>query len=73
MRNNSLRRDTKRISLRGYRNMTAKRAGSNRVTISVTPEEEPWRGNMTMGFTRREALVIRNFLNDYLGRQNPLK
>ena len=73
MRNNSLRRDTKRISLRGYRNPTAKRAGSNRVTISVTPEEEPWRGNMTMGFTRREALVIRNFLNDYLGRQNPLK
>ena len=71
MNNNSLKRDTKRISLRGYRNPTAKRAGSNRVTISVTPEEEPWRGNMTMGFTRREALVIRNFLNDYLGKQNP--
>ena len=71
MNNNSLKRDTKRISLRGYRNRTAKRAGSNRVTISVTPEEEPWRGNMTMGFTRREAEVIRNFLNDYLGKQNP--
>tara|TARA_R100000458_G_C8270999_1_gene245732 strand:- start:1498 stop:1704 length:207 start_codon:yes stop_codon:yes gene_type:complete len=65
MNNFDVKRDTKRMSLRGYRNTTAKRAGSNRVTISVSPEDAAVRGNMTVGLTRREAEVLRNFLNEY--------
>lgn len=65
MDNNFIKRDTKRMSLRGYRNTTAKRAGSNRVTISVSPEDAAVRGDMTVGLTRREAEVLKSFLNEY--------
>ena len=49
-------------------NSTSKKAGSNRVVISLAPSEsEPWRGDQTVALTHREARALQRFLNDSLG------
>jgi hypothetical protein len=62
------RRTTKRLNLEAYSNPASKKAGANRVTLSLAPSEgEAWRGNQSMSFTHREARAIFNFLNEALG------
>jgi hypothetical protein len=62
------RRATKRLSLEARSNSTSKRAGDNRVVISLAPSDnEPWRGDQTVALTHREARTLQRFLNDSLG------
>ena len=67
MKNNVTRRYTKRLSLEAYSNPASKKAGANRVTLSLLPSEgEAWRGEQSMSFTHREARAIFNFLSEAL-------
>ncbi len=62
------RRVTKRLNLEARSNSTSKKAGSNRVVISLSPSDsESWRGNQTVALTHREARALQRFLNDSLG------
>ena len=61
------RRATKRLNMESRSNSTSKRAGDNRIVISLSPSDsEPWRGNQTVALTHREARTLQRFLNESL-------
>ena len=58
---------TKRFSFGINRNDTAKRAGSNTLTISTIPEGSFYAsGTTAVTMTVKEALVLQRFLNSHL-------
>ena len=60
---------TKRFTYEISRNDTAKKAGSNTVSISTNPSTDDGYsvGSNTFTMTVREAQALRGFLNDELG------
>ena len=59
---------TKRFSFGINRNDTAKKAGSNTVTISTNPESGRYSyGGTSLTMTVREAHALQSFLNKNLG------
>ena len=62
-------KSTKRFNFGITRNPTAKKAGSNIVTIStVTPEESHYSiGQTNLTMTVKEATALQGFLNNELG------
>ncbi len=61
-------KSTKRFSFGINRNTTAKKAGSNIVTIATLPAEDSQYsvGQTSLTMTVREAQALRTFLNDNL-------
>ena len=60
-------KSTKRFDFTVNRNSTAKKAGSNSVTISTRPESEGYSyGGTQLTMTVREAQALQSFLNDTL-------
>jgi len=61
-------KSTKRFSFDISRNLTAKKAGSNTVTIATNPiaEGRYSYGGTQLTMTVREAQALRSFLNDNL-------
>ena len=58
---------TKRFSFGINRNSTAKKAGSNVVTIATIPESGRYSyGGTSLTMTVREAQALQSFLNEYL-------
>ncbi len=62
-------KSTKRFSFDINRNLTAKRAGSNTVTISTLPSEEGQYNvsQTSLTMTVKEASALQGFLNSELG------
>ncbi len=62
-------KSTKRFSFGINRNTTAKKAGSNTVTIATNPSDSDTYSTSTVGLTMtvKEAQVLRSFLNSELG------
>ena len=61
-------KSTKRFSFGINRNTTAKKAGSNIVTISTQPEAGGYSfGGTSLTMTVREAQALQSFLNENLG------
>ena len=59
---------TKRFSFGINRNDTAKKAGSNTVTIATNPESGRYSyGGTSLTMTVREAAALQSFLNSNLG------
>ena len=60
-------KSTKRFDFQVYRNTTAKKAGSNTVTISTRPSDGQYSiGQTSLTMTVREAQALNNFLNETL-------
>lgn len=61
-------KSTKRFSFGINRNPTAKKAGSNIVTISTLPYEDSQYsvGQTSLTMTVREAMALKSFLNENL-------
>ena len=60
-------KSTKRFSFDISRNPTAKKAGSNTVTIATNPDSGRYSyGGTSLTMTVREAQALRTFLNDNL-------
>lgn len=61
-------KSTKRFSFGINRNTTAKKAGSNIVTISTLPYEDSQYsvGQTSLTMTVREAMALKSFLNENL-------
>jgi len=60
-------KSTKRFSFGINRNSTAKKAGSNVVTIATNPESGRYSyGGTSLTMTVREAQALQHFLNEYL-------
>ena len=61
-------KSTSRFDFGVYRNKTAKKAGSNMLTISTRPSEEQQYsvGTTTISMSIREAQALQNFLNESL-------
>jgi hypothetical protein len=61
-------KSTKRFSFGISRNPTAKKAGSNTVTIATQPISEGYSyGGTSLTMTVREAQALQSFLNENLG------
>tara|TARA_Y100001963_G_C6622298_1_gene372325 strand:- start:229 stop:444 length:216 start_codon:yes stop_codon:yes gene_type:complete len=61
-------KSTKRFSFDISRNPTAKKAGSNTVTIATQPISEGYSyGGTSLTMTVREAQALQSFLNENLG------
>ena len=57
-------KSTKRFNFISSRNTTAKKAGSNMITISTNPISEGYTsGQASLQLTVREAQALQNFLN----------
>ena len=57
-------KSTRRFSFISERNTTAKKAGSNMVTISTNPVSDGYAaGNASLTLTVREAQALQTFLN----------
>ena len=65
-------KSTSRFNFGVYRNTTAKKAGSNMLTIQTRPTDGQQYsvGTTTIGMTIREAQALRNFLNSSLTEEN---
>ena len=64
-------KSTKRFSFDISRNPTAKKAGSNTVTIATNPDSGRYSsGGTSLIMTVREAQALRTFLNDNLDYEN---
>ncbi len=64
-------KSTKRFSFGINRNPTAKKAGSNVVTITTMPESGRYSyGGTSLTMTVREAQALRSFLNSELGTES---
>jgi len=60
-------KSTKRFSFGINRNSTAKKAGSNVVTIATNPESGRYSHGVTsLTMTVKEAQALQHFLNEYL-------
>ena len=67
MSNYSKSKTTKRFTYTVNRNSTAKKAGSNTVTIATQPISEGYSyGGTSLTMTVREAQALRTFLNENL-------
>ena len=67
MSNYSKTKSTKRFTYTVDRNTTAKKAGSNTVTISTNTYEGQYNvPQASLSMTVKEAQVLKNFLNDTL-------
>ena len=65
--NYSKQKSTKRFEFQVDRNTTAKKAGSNTVTISTRPYDGQYSvGQTSLTMTVREAQALNNFLNETL-------
>jgi hypothetical protein len=62
-------KSTKRFSFGISRNLTAKKAGSNVVTIATNPSDADYYSTSTVGLTMtvKEATALQGFLNTELG------
>ena len=62
-------KSTKRFSFGISRNPTAKKAGSNVVTIATNPSDADYYSTSTVGLTMtvKEATALQGFLNSELG------
>jgi len=62
-------KSTKRFSFGISRNSTAKKAGSNVVTIATNPSDADYYSTSTVGLTMtvKEAIALQGFLNNELG------
>ena len=68
--NYSKQKNTKRFNFQVDRNSTAKKAGSNTVTISTRPSDGQYSvGQTSLIMTVREAQALNNFLNDTLSAE----
>ena len=69
--NYSKSKSTKRFSFQIDRNTTAKKAGSNTLTISTQPYSEGQYsvGQSSVTLTVREAQALNNFLNENLSAE----
>jgi len=72
--NYSKSKSTKRFSFGINRNPTAKKAGSNVVTIETVPAQEDFYSTSTVGLTMtvKEATALQGFLNSELGGYTPI-
>ena len=60
-------KSTTRFDFGVYRNATAKKAGSNMLTISTRPYDGQYSvGTTTISMSIREATALKSFLNDSL-------
>ena len=66
-------KSTKRFSFGISRNPTAKKAGSNVVTIATLPSVDDFYSTSTVGLTMtvKEATALQGFLNSELGGYAP--
>ena len=63
-------KSTKRFSFGINRNATAKKAGSNTLTIATQPQAPGYSyGGTSLTMTVREAQALQSFLNDSLGAE----
>jgi hypothetical protein len=71
--NYSKTKSTKRFSFGINRNPTAKKAGSNIVTIATVPAADEFYSTSTVGLqmTVKEATALQGFLNTELGGYTP--
>jgi len=68
--NYSKQKNTKRFNFQVYRNTTAKKAGSNTVTISTRPSDGQYSVSQTsLTMTVKEAQALNNFLNETLSAE----
>ena len=68
--NYSKKKNTKRFNFQVDRNSTAKKAGSNTVTISTRPYDGQYSVSQTsLTLTVREAQALNNFLNESLSAE----
>ena len=67
-------KSTKRFSFDISRNPTAKKAGSNVVTIATNPNDADYYSTSTVGLTMtvKEATALQGFLNSELGGYAPV-
>jgi len=67
-------KSTKRFSFGISRNPTAKKAGSNVVTIATNPSDADYYSTPTVGLTMtvKEATALQGFLNNELGGYAPV-
>ena len=67
-------KSTKRFSFGINRNPTAKKAGSNVVTIATNPGDTDYYSTSTVGLTMtvKEATALQGFLNSELGGYTPV-
>ena len=67
-------KSTKRFSFGINRNPTAKKAGSNVVTIATNPADTDYYSTSTVGLTMtvKEATALQGFLNSELGGYEPV-
>ena len=72
--NYSKTKSTKRFSFGINRNPTAKKAGSNIVTIATVPADSDYYSTSTVGLTMtvKEATALQGFLNSELGGYAPV-
>jgi hypothetical protein len=68
-------KSTKRFSFGINRNPTAKKAGSNVVTIATNPSDADFYSTSTVGLTMtvKEATALQGFLNTELGGYAPVE
>jgi hypothetical protein len=65
-------KSTKRFSFGINRNPTAKKAGSNTLTISTNPGSDKYSvGTSSLTMTVKEASALQGFLNSELGGYSP--
>ena len=68
--NYSKQKNTKRFEFQIDRNTTAKKAGSNVVTISTRPSSGQYSvGQTSLTMTVKEAQALNNFLNESLSAE----
>ena len=68
--NYSKQKNTKRFNFQVDRNTTAKKAGSNTVTISTRPSDGQYSVSQTsLTMTVKEAQALNNFLNETLSAE----
>ncbi len=68
--NYSKQKNTKRFNFQVDRNSTAKKAGSNTVTISTRPSSGQYSVSQTsLTMTVKEAQALNNFLNETLSAE----